>query len=111
MPMIKEIENPLIGPKPNAKRKTAANKVVRLESRIVTYAALKPSFFGFSNLFLKFSLILSKTKTFASTHIPIVNTIPITPGRVKVVFNKVIKAKSKPRQLMIVNVVNNPDNL
>ena len=30
MPMIKEIENPLIGPKPKAKRKTAANKVVKI---------------------------------------------------------------------------------
>ena len=36
IPIIKEIEKPLIGPKPKAKRKTAANKVVKLESNIVT---------------------------------------------------------------------------
>ena len=33
--MINEIEKPLIGPKPKAKRKMAANKVVRFESKIV----------------------------------------------------------------------------
>ena len=35
--MINEIEKPLIGPKPKANKKTAANNVVNLESRIVTF--------------------------------------------------------------------------
>ena len=34
--MIKEIEKPLIGPKPKAKRNIAANNVVKFESSIVT---------------------------------------------------------------------------
>ena len=34
--IINEIEKPLIGPKPKANKKTAANNVVKLESRIVT---------------------------------------------------------------------------
>ena len=36
IPMIKEIEKPLIGPKPKAKRNIAANNVVKFESSIVT---------------------------------------------------------------------------
>ena len=36
IPIIKEIEKPLIGQKPTAKRNIAANKVVKLESSIVT---------------------------------------------------------------------------
>tara|TARA_E500000178_G_C16765813_1_gene636851 strand:- start:79 stop:447 length:369 start_codon:yes stop_codon:yes gene_type:complete len=105
IPIIKEIENPLIGPKPKAKRKIAANKVVKLESRIVTKAELKPSFFGLSVLCLKFSLILSKIKTLASTHIPIVKTTPIMPGKVKVAFNIDISANNKTKQRIIVKEV------
>ena len=36
IPIINEIEKPLIGPKPKANKKIAANNVVKLESRIVT---------------------------------------------------------------------------
>tara|TARA_B100000676_G_C17407776_1_gene498170 strand:+ start:207 stop:563 length:357 start_codon:yes stop_codon:yes gene_type:complete len=111
MPIIKDIEKPLIGPKPKANKNTAANKVVKFESKIVTYAALKPSDFGFSELFLKFSRILSNIKTLASTHIPIVNTIPITPGSVRVVLIKDIKANNNAKQLIIVKVVNKPEIL
>ena len=111
IPIIKEIEKPLIGPKPKAKRNIAANKVVKFESSIVTKAELKPSLLGLSTLFLKFSLIRSKTKTFASTHIPIVNTIPITPGSVKVVFSMLIRANSSPKQLTIVKEVKSPEIL
>ena len=111
IPIINEIEKPLIGPNPNANKNTAANKVVKFESSMVTYAALKPSDLGLSELFLKFSRIRSKIKTLASTHIPIVNTMPITPGSVRVVFIKDIKANNNARQLMIVKVVNNPETL
>ena len=51
IPIIKDIEKPLIGPKPKANKNTAANKVVKFESKIVTYAELKPSFLGFQNYF------------------------------------------------------------
>ena len=43
------MENPLIGPKPKANKNTAANNVVRLESRIVIKAELNPSFLGSSD--------------------------------------------------------------
>ena len=36
IPIIKEIEKPLMGPKPKAKRNIAANKVVKFESSMVT---------------------------------------------------------------------------
>ena len=36
IPIIKDIEKPLIGPKPKANKNIAANNVVKLESKIVT---------------------------------------------------------------------------
>ena len=36
IPIIKDIEKPLIGPKPKANKNIAANNVVQLESKIVT---------------------------------------------------------------------------
>jgi hypothetical protein len=81
MPIIRVTANPLIGPVPNWKRKIAAIIVVTFASRIVLKAREKPA-----AIELKIplpeessSLILSKTKTLASTAIPIVNMIPAIP--------------------------------
>ena len=54
-------------------------------SRIEDSALLKPSFIAsFCDLPLAISsLIRSKIRTFASTDIPIVNTIPAIPGKVR----------------------------
>ena len=63
----------------------AVSPVVILASKIEDKALLNPSptdcFCPFP--FVNSSLILSKIKTFASTDIPIVKTIPAIPGRVK----------------------------
>ena len=50
------------------------------------YARSYPAFIASKglSLFLNSSLILEKIKTFASTAIPIVKTIPAMPGNVKV---------------------------
>ena len=79
------VANPLIGPEPKINRMRAVNPVVMLASRMDDKALLKPSLTDcFSPLpFTNSSLILSKIRTFASTDIPIVNTIPAIPGKVK----------------------------
>jgi len=80
------IEKPLIGPEPNANSNTAAIRVVILASSIVDIALSKPFFTIWKTFFCFYlsSLILSKIRTFASTAIPIVNTIPAIPGNVNV---------------------------
>ena len=77
---------PLIGPEPKIYKKSAANRVVRFESIIVEIARLYPlSIAGIAERpFLSSSRIRSKIKTFASTAIPIVKTMPAIPGRVNV---------------------------
>ncbi len=62
----------------------AVNPVVMLASKIEDKALLKPSEIDFliPFPFLTSSRTLSNIKTFASTEIPIVKTIPAIPGRV-----------------------------
>tara|TARA_B100000700_G_C14338034_1_gene531343 strand:+ start:62 stop:523 length:462 start_codon:yes stop_codon:yes gene_type:complete len=86
IPNDKVIEKPLIGPEPNINNNKAAIKVVIFASKIVEIALSKPFLIADKVLllFLYSSLILSKIKTFASTAIPIVKTIPAIPGNVNV---------------------------
>ncbi len=85
IPINNVVAKPFIGPVPNIYRTRAVRPVVIFASNIEERALLKPSdidcFKPFS--FLISSLILSKIRTFASTDIPIVRTIPAIPGRVK----------------------------
>ena len=84
IPMINVVAKPLIGPVPNTNKIKAVKPVVILASNIEDKALEKPSFTAsFCDLPLAISsLILSKISTFASTEIPIVNTIPAIPGNV-----------------------------
>jgi len=86
-----------MGPLPNENKAKAANKVVKLASTIVEIALWKPDSIAskISRPDLNSSLILSKIKTFASTAIPIVNTIPAIPGKVRVACNRLNNAKIK----------------
>ena len=85
IPISKVVAKPLIGPVPNIYNTSAVKPVVILASKIEERALLKPSlidcFKPFS--FFSSSLTLSKIRTFASTDIPIVRTIPAIPGRVR----------------------------
>ena len=84
IPIRRVVAKPLIGPVPNTNKTKAVTPVVMLASKIEERALLKPSdtacFKPFS--LLNSSLTLSNIKTFASTDIPIVSTIPAIPGRV-----------------------------
>ena len=75
-----------MGPEPNWKRKMAEMTVVKLESKMVTKAFLKPSSIAdFTDLpARRSSLILSKMRTLASTAIPMLKIRPAMPGRVRV---------------------------
>ena len=86
IPIANVTEKPLIGPDPKEYRHSAANSVVKLESIIVVRARLYPASIAEIGVRPKAtsSRILSKIKTFASTAIPIVKTIPAIPGSVKV---------------------------
>ena len=85
IPINRVVAKPLIGPEPNTNNIKAVSPVVMLASKIEDRALLKPSLtacfwpFPLDNS----SLILSKIRTLASTDIPIVNTIPAIPGKVK----------------------------
>ena len=85
IPIINVVANPLIGPEPNDNT-IPIKSVVILASKIAAIALLNPSssaaLYPFPDL--NSSLILSKISTFASTDIPIVNTIPAIPGKVKI---------------------------
>ena len=74
-----------MGPVPKINKINAVNPVVIFASKMDDNALLNPSetalIWPFP--FLNSSLILSKIKTLASTDIPIVNTIPAIPGKVK----------------------------
>ena len=85
-PKDKVIEKPLMGPDPKTNKRSAAIKVVMLASKIVESALSNPFFTASRALVFLFasSLILSKTKTLASTAIPIVSTMPAIPGNVSV---------------------------
>ncbi|CAM5269074.1 hypothetical protein SBADM41S_08432 [Streptomyces badius] len=79
---------PLTGPEPRKKSSPAAISVVALESATALHAFWNPVVnaerrerFGRS---AHSSLARSKTRTFASTAIPIARTNPASPGRVRV---------------------------
>ena len=79
-------EKPLTGPDPIANKITAVINVVIFASIIAESAFSYPNSIALAGpLFnLISSLMRSKIKTFASTAIPIVNTIPAIPGSVNV---------------------------
>ena len=84
IPTDKVIAKPFTGPVPMKYKINAVNKVVILASKIVTNALEKPSRIAdCGSLFFNSSLILENIKTFASTAIPTVKTIPAIPGSVK----------------------------
>ena len=85
IPIRSVVAKPLIGPVPNINNMNAVKPVVMFASRIEDKAFEKPSETDFicPLPFLNSSFILSKINTLASTDIPIVNTIPAIPGKVK----------------------------
>ena len=85
IPIRRVVANPLIGPVPKIKRINAVRPVVMLASKIDERALLNPSAIAFLTPlpFYISSLIHSKIRTFASTEMPIVKTIPAIPGNVK----------------------------
>ena len=86
IPMERVTAKPLMGPVPNCSRARAAKSVVTFASRIVRKAFPKPSCIaalGFSVRLIS-SLMRWKINTFASTAMPMVNTIPAMPGKVNV---------------------------
>ena len=85
IPIKSVVAKPLIGPEPKINKINAVRPVVILASRIEDNALLKPSDTACFKPFSLYnsSLTLSKIKTFASTDIPMVSTIPAIPGRVK----------------------------
>ena len=97
IPINKVVANPLMGPVPKTKRINAVSPVVILASKIEDSALLNPSEMAFLRPlpFLSSSLTLSKINTFASTDIPMVNTIPAIPGSVSVACNALKAPKIK----------------
>ena len=89
IPIRSVVAKPLIGPVPKTNKTKAVTPVVIFASKIDDNALLKPSetacFRPFS--LRSSSLTLSKIKTFASTDIPIVKTIPAIPGKVNTAPN------------------------
>ena len=75
-----------MGPVPMAKRTIEAIRVVTLASKMVTKALEKPSCIAVCGSLppASSSLILEKIKTFASTAMPMVKTMPAIPGKVSV---------------------------
>ena len=104
IPINNVVAKPLIGPVPKTNKINAVKPVVILASRIDDSALLNPSATAFcAPLPLRnSSRIRSKMSTFASTEIPIVNTIPAIPGSVKTAprparipkINKMFSAKA-----------------
>ena len=84
IPMIKVVANDSIGPVPNTLSTIAVKRVVTFASIIDDNAFWKPvSIACFNSLPLACSSrIRSNIRTFASTDIPIVSTIPAIPGSV-----------------------------
>ena len=104
---------PLIGPVPNWSSASAAKRVVTFASIIVLKARLKPLSIALIIDLpdLNSSLILSKIRTFASTDIPIVRTIPAIPGKVNVASNSVNMPNKINKLIMSVILVINPNIL
>jgi hypothetical protein len=88
IPMMSVKANPRMGPVPNWKRKMAAMMVVTLASRMVRNAREKPDAIELKTLFpcASSSLMRSKTRTLASTAIPMVRMIPAMPGTVRLAW-------------------------
>ena len=84
IPIRSVVANPLMGPVPKINKINAVKPVVIFASNIEDRALLKPSEIDLRVPFplSSSSLTLSKIKTFASTDIPIVRTIPAIPGNV-----------------------------
>ena len=84
IPIRSVVAKPLIGPVPKINKISAVKPVVIFASNIEERALLKPSEIDLRIPFplSSSSLTLSKIKTFASTDIPIVRTIPAIPGKV-----------------------------
>ena len=84
IPISNVVANPFIGPVPNVYKISAVSPVVMFASNIEDKAFENPSL---TDSFKPLPLISSSRtrsyiSTFASTAIPIVNTIPAIPGRV-----------------------------
>ena len=86
IPTDKVIAKPCTGPVPTMYKISATINVVKLASTIVMSARSYPDEIASKGFIFRFnsSLILEKINTFASTAIPMVNTIPAIPGKVKV---------------------------
>ena len=84
IPINKVVAKPLIGPVPKINKITPVKPVVMFASKIEESALPKPSLIASNCAFPlpNSSLIRSKISTFASTDIPMVNTIPAIPGKV-----------------------------
>ena len=89
IPIINTIAKPFTGPWPKANKIAPVKKVVTLPSKIAENAFSYPMLIADSKLtpLRSSSLIRSKINTFASIDIPMVNTIPAIPGRVKAVLS------------------------
>ena len=104
IPINKVVANPLIGPVPKTNKIKAVKPVVIFASKIEDKALLNPSATDFCAPFplRNSSRIRSKISTFASTDIPMVNTIPAIPGNVNTApkparipkINKMFNAKA-----------------
>ena len=85
-PRLRVTAKPRTGPVPNSYRMAAAMMVVRLESVMEMLARSKPQATARAGLRpnLISSRMRSKISTLASTDMPMVNTTPAMPGRVRV---------------------------
>ena len=97
IPIDKVMEKPFIAPVPNEYSTKATIKVVKFASQIVKNALSYPASIASRGSLPRASssLILEKIRTFASTAIPTVSTIPAMPGRVKVADRTYITATTK----------------
>ena len=97
IPIESVMEKPLMAPVPKEYKTRATIKVVKLASQMVKKALSYPaSIASKGDLPLaSSSRILEKIKTFASTAIPTVRTIPAIPGNVKVAESTDITATTK----------------
>ena len=99
IPIHKVTAKPLTGPDPIANKTTPTIKVVKLESIIVAKAYSNPRkilALGYMPNRIS-SRMRSKIKTFASTAMPKVKTIPAIPGSVSVAPIKDIIATNKTK--------------
>ena len=95
IPMIKVVANDSISPVPKTLRIIATSKWVTFASMMEGNAFLKPTSIEPDKSMPRYcsSRILSKINIFASTAVPIVNTIPAIPAKV----NTAPKDAKKPK--------------